>query len=94
MWRVSRANLDYGLCPSYGRLLLVPATITDLQVANCAKHRQGRPPMLTFVIETKKQCCGAKIIYFGSSSGSTFSLILAPAPVPALYCYLKMKKKI
>ena len=70
MWRVSRANLDYGLCPSYGRLLLVPATITDLQVANCAKHRQGRPPMLTFVIEQKSSVAEQKLF------------ILAPAPAP------------
>lgn len=49
-WRVSRANQEYGLCPTYGRLLLVPAAITDAQALNCAKHRQGgRFPHLAYL---------------------------------------------
>ena len=43
-----------------------------------------------------EQCCGAEIIYFRLSSGSTLSIISdpapAPAPAPAVYChYLKVK---
>jgi hypothetical protein len=48
LWRVSRANLDWGLCASYGRLLLVPAFITDSQIINCAKHRLGRAFTIIF----------------------------------------------
>ena len=33
---------------------------------------------------------GPKLFNFGSGSGSTFFLILAPAPFPAIYCHFKM----
>ena len=40
----------------------------------------------------KSSVAEPKLFYFGSSSGSTFSVIFAPAPTPALYCHLKIKK--
>ena len=48
-WRVTRANEAYALCASYPSLLVVPAAVTDAQVAGAAKFRsKGRLPVLTW----------------------------------------------
>ncbi|XP_046386116.1 myotubularin-related protein 3 isoform X1 [Ischnura elegans] len=42
VWRISQANMDYRLCPSYPRLLLVPACITDDTLESVARFRSAR----------------------------------------------------
>lgn len=41
-WRISTANSDFKLCPSYPRLLLVPCCITDETLSNVASFRSSR----------------------------------------------------
>ncbi|XP_035782619.1 myotubularin-related protein 4-like isoform X4 [Anopheles albimanus] len=41
-WRISQANADFKLCPSYPRLLLVPACISDDTLQNVASFRSSR----------------------------------------------------
>lgn len=41
-WRISTANIDFKLCPSYPRLLLVPMFITDEILTNVASFRSAR----------------------------------------------------
>lgn len=41
-WRISTANVDFKLCPSYPRLILVPACITDETLNNVASFRSAR----------------------------------------------------
>jgi len=46
-WRTSRANNKYDLSSGYGRLVIVPAEISDGQLLVCARHRVGgRFPVL------------------------------------------------
>jgi len=49
-WRVSRANQEFSVCPTYGKLTIVPATMTDSQMLACAKHRiGGRFPVPVYI---------------------------------------------
>ncbi|KDR18504.1 myotubularin-related protein 3-like isoform X3 [Zootermopsis nevadensis] len=41
-WRISQANVDYRLCASYPRLLLVPACITDETLETAAHYRSAQ----------------------------------------------------
>lgn len=41
-WRISHANEEFKLCPSYPRLLLVPACIPDDTLQNVASFRSSR----------------------------------------------------
>ncbi|XP_055549423.1 myotubularin-related protein 3 isoform X2 [Wyeomyia smithii] len=41
-WRISHANAEFKLCPSYPRLLLVPACISDDTLQNVASFRSSR----------------------------------------------------
>ncbi|XP_041785908.1 uncharacterized protein LOC121601165 isoform X2 [Anopheles merus] len=41
-WRISQANAEFKLCPSYPRLLLVPACISDDTLQNVASFRSSR----------------------------------------------------
>ncbi|XP_055307101.1 myotubularin-related protein 4 isoform X5 [Sitodiplosis mosellana] len=41
-WRISTINIDFKLCPSYPRLLLVPMCITDEILTNVASFRSAR----------------------------------------------------
>lgn len=41
-WRISTANIEFKLCPSYPRLLLVPMCITDETLTNVASFRSAR----------------------------------------------------
>ncbi|KAL1386071.1 hypothetical protein pipiens_012878 [Culex pipiens pipiens] len=41
-WRISHANAEFKLCPSYPRLLLVPACIPDDTLQNVASFRSSR----------------------------------------------------
>ncbi|CAG2068812.1 unnamed protein product, partial [Timema podura] len=41
-WRISRANSEYKLCPSYPKQLLVPACITDETLESVARFRSAR----------------------------------------------------
>ncbi|XP_023704302.1 myotubularin-related protein 3 isoform X4 [Cryptotermes secundus] len=41
-WRISQANIDYRLCSSYPRLLLVPACITDETLETAARYRSAQ----------------------------------------------------
>lgn len=41
-WRISNANADFKLCPSYPRLLLVPRCISDDTLQNIASFRSSR----------------------------------------------------
>jgi len=46
-WRLTKLNSDFALSPSSGRLLLVPASLTDAQLEGAAKYRiGGRLPTL------------------------------------------------
>ncbi|XP_076181009.1 myotubularin-related protein 10-B isoform X2 [Ptiloglossa arizonensis] len=45
-WRLSTANVDFKLCRSLSRYIIVPASITDSQLMDASKHFQGnRPPI-------------------------------------------------
>ncbi|XP_043260990.1 myotubularin-related protein 10-B isoform X2 [Colletes gigas] len=45
-WRLSTANVDFKLCRSLSRYIIVPASITDSQLMVAAMHFQGnRPPI-------------------------------------------------
>lgn len=41
-WRISTVNIEFKLCPSYPRLLLVPMCITDDILTNVATFRSAR----------------------------------------------------
>ncbi|KAJ6636385.1 Myotubularin-related protein 3, partial [Pseudolycoriella hygida] len=41
-WRISQANIDFKLCPSYPRLLLVPCCISEASLQNVAAFRSSR----------------------------------------------------
>ncbi|XP_077299072.1 uncharacterized protein LOC143920201 isoform X4 [Arctopsyche grandis] len=41
-WRVSKANYDFKLCPSYPPLLLVPSSVSDEALETVAKFRSSR----------------------------------------------------
>lgn len=41
-WRISNANSDFKLCPSYPRSLLVPCCISDDTLQNIASFRSSR----------------------------------------------------
>lgn len=45
-WRLSTVNVDFKLCRSLSRYIIIPACITDSQLMDAAKHFQGnRPPI-------------------------------------------------
>ncbi|XP_076652050.1 myotubularin-related protein 10-B [Halictus rubicundus] len=45
-WRLSTVNVDFKLCRSLSRYIIVPASITDSQLMDAVKHFQGnRPPV-------------------------------------------------
>ncbi|XP_078044125.1 myotubularin-related protein 10-B isoform X2 [Augochlora pura] len=45
-WRLSTVNVDFKLCRSLTRYIIVPASITDSQLMDAVKHFQGnRPPI-------------------------------------------------
>ncbi|XP_076683538.1 myotubularin-related protein 10-B isoform X3 [Andrena cerasifolii] len=45
-WRLSTVNVDFKLCRSLSRYIIVPTCITDSQLMDAAKHFQGnRPPI-------------------------------------------------
>lgn len=41
-WRISHANAEFKLCPSYPRLLLVPCCISEATLQNVASFRSSR----------------------------------------------------
>lgn len=41
-WRISEANLNYELCPSYPRVLAVPMRVSDQMLHRAAAFRSGR----------------------------------------------------
>jgi myotubularin-related protein 1/2 len=48
-WRVTDINASYELCPTYPRLMAVPAGISDAQLRQVAGYRtRGRIPMLSW----------------------------------------------
>ncbi|XP_061245235.1 myotubularin-related protein 9-like [Bos javanicus] len=48
-WRLSEANEDFSLCPSYPRAVIVPRAVDDSAVARSARFRQGgRFPVLSY----------------------------------------------
>jgi len=48
-WRLSNANSSFKLCSSYPKLLVVPATMDDVQLRNVASFRSGqRFPALSY----------------------------------------------
>lgn len=48
-WRISYVNIDYGVCPSYPRAVVVPANIDDEKLKASAMFRQGgRFPVLSY----------------------------------------------
>ncbi|RVE49502.1 hypothetical protein evm_005843 [Chilo suppressalis] len=48
-WRVSRVNLNYAVCSSYGKAVVVPKSIDDETLAAAATFRQGgRFPVLAY----------------------------------------------
>lgn len=49
-WRVTDANRDFGLCATYGRVLAVPAALSDDALRAVAAFRsKGRIPVLSYV---------------------------------------------
>lgn len=49
-WRLSDVNRNFDLCPTYPRLLCVPAKISDAVLYHAAKFRsRGRLPALSYV---------------------------------------------
>ncbi|KAG7210302.1 hypothetical protein KM043_011844 [Ampulex compressa] len=45
-WRLSTVNVKFELCPSMSQYVIVPAFVTDNQLADAAKYFQGnRPPV-------------------------------------------------
>lgn len=45
-WRLSTANIEFKLCSSLPRYIIVPASVTDSQLREAAKYFQGnRPPI-------------------------------------------------
>ncbi|KAF3427363.1 hypothetical protein E2986_04716 [Frieseomelitta varia] len=45
-WRLSTVNVDFKLCRSLSRYIIIPASITDSQLIDAAKRFQGnRPPI-------------------------------------------------
>ncbi|XP_043301109.1 myotubularin-related protein 9-like isoform X1 [Cervus elaphus] len=48
-WRLSEANEDFSLCPSYPRAVIVPRAVDDSALARSARFRQGgRFPVLSY----------------------------------------------
>ncbi|XP_057559766.1 myotubularin-related protein 9-like [Hippopotamus amphibius kiboko] len=48
-WRLSEANEDFSLCPSYPRAVIVPRSVDDHALARSARFRQGgRFPVLSY----------------------------------------------
>ncbi|XP_029084468.1 myotubularin-related protein 9-like isoform X3 [Monodon monoceros] len=48
-WRLSEANEDFSLCPSYPRAVIVPRAVDDDALARSARFRQGgRFPVLSY----------------------------------------------
>ncbi|XP_077006602.1 myotubularin-related protein 9-like isoform X2 [Tamandua tetradactyla] len=48
-WRLSEANEDFSLCPSYPRAVIVPRAVDDQTLARSARFRQGgRCPVLSY----------------------------------------------
>jgi len=46
-WRMSKANAEFQLSDTSGRMLIVPSGVSDSQLAGCARHRLGgRFPVL------------------------------------------------
>lgn len=49
-WRITEANKEFSLCPSYGAYLAVPAERTDEQILACAQYRsKARLPILSYL---------------------------------------------
>ena len=49
-WRITRANENFKLCPTYAPVLAVPASLDDTQVAECAQFRsKARLPVLSWL---------------------------------------------
>lgn len=49
-WRISKANTEFQLSKTYGRMVFVPSGISDSQLAGCANHRVGgRFPVLACI---------------------------------------------
>ncbi|KAL1525311.1 hypothetical protein AB1Y20_020172 [Prymnesium parvum] len=49
-WRITAANAEYALCPSYPCSLIVPSYVDDALLKVCAKFRsKGRVPCLTWL---------------------------------------------
>lgn len=58
-WRISKVNQEFGVCPTYGKLVLVPSGVTDNQIINSAKHRiGGRFPVLSYLHTTPARSKG------------------------------------
>jgi myotubularin-related protein 1/2 len=48
-WRVTEANLDFGLCETYPRLLVVPRAVTDSELVSASAFRgKERLPVLSW----------------------------------------------
>ncbi|XP_036337919.1 myotubularin-related protein 9 [Rhagoletis pomonella] len=48
-WRITTVNKDFSVCPTYGKTLVVPKSITDEQIVQSAAFRDGgRFPVLSY----------------------------------------------
>ncbi|EFN85801.1 myotubularin-related protein 10-B isoform X1 [Harpegnathos saltator] len=45
-WRLSTVNAKFQLCPSLSQYVIVPASVTDRQLTDAAKHFQGNRPLV------------------------------------------------
>eukprot|EP00038_Savillea_parva_P008318 m.176171 g.176171 ORF g.176171 m.176171 type:complete len:554 (+) comp14120_c0_seq1:37-1698(+) len=49
-WRISTANKDYSLCPTYPKQLIVPADVDDATLVDMAEYRQSaRFPVVRYI---------------------------------------------
>ncbi len=49
-FRITRANVNYALCPSYPSIFVVPAVVTDEQLARVSSFREkGRVCLLAVI---------------------------------------------
>ncbi|XP_049825231.1 myotubularin-related protein 4 isoform X2 [Aethina tumida] len=81
-WRISKANQNYKLCPTYPPYLLVPSCITDETLESVAKFRSSRRIPAVVWRHTKNgaviaRCSQPEVGWLGWRSGEDEDLIKA-----------------
>ena len=77
-WRMSKANSEFQLSDSYGRLVLVPSLISDSQLEGCARHRQkGRFPVLSCLHKDVPLVRGSQVVAPGKRNSEDEKMLAA-----------------